>query len=123
MEIKLDKDYIRASKVKELKEMAKQFKATYTDGDLLRAFTDATEAYINGDVIAAKVECFEANSYSYGPELSVRVELIVCNWSEFYRITYYADDALNVDTEQRSGNGIREPFYLYEVETFRKVKE
>ena len=111
MKITIDENYIRASKVREVRGLAKEFKNNYTEQDLVRAFTEATGEDVWGDVIVCNCECFEVMPMGIDdPELSVRVEMFLYNCIDMFKITFYANASLEVKADD----------LLWSVERYRK---
>lgn len=71
----------------------KEFKARYTDDDLKRAIENVLNKDFYGEIVQAKVEAFGFNDTSFA------VDLMIDGFIKVYKIRYYCDLNLNVDTD------------------------
>ena len=97
MKITLDKDLIYASKIPTFREKVKQFKAAYTDGDLLRMYKDSFQAhYISDtDILKCEVSAYQSNSWS--DTMNLYVEMVIDELIAITRIKFFVredDDGL-----------------------------
>ncbi len=92
MKITINKDYTAVAQLPAVKEKARDFKAAFTDNDLLRMFTEATDDHTiyGGEVIKCTVEAFAANYQT--DAASYQVTLIVDAVTDFHRIRFYLDE-------------------------------
>ena len=113
MTIKIDKDYIRASKIKEVKDLAKEFKTRYTDNDLKNAFIDTFDNYKlhNADVLKCEISAFEKSPYGE-VEFNCSVEMVLEGILSMFKIRFYTDMNLEIDVNE----------LLHEVREYKLVK-
>lgn len=96
MKTTINKNEIKPCNLSNIKTAGKEFKAAYTDGDLLRAYQDQTGDYANyGEVLRATVELFEY----WDGRAGYLVELLTWNGCNFARISFFTDALLNVTTD------------------------
>lgn len=112
MKITMDKQMTTLAQAAKIRQDMKDFKSAYTDGDLLRAYNDATSNYLSGEVLQAVVEAFPENTYDTDAEARYMVKLFVYDWNEMYQVDYFCDRWLNVNTADNIICGHR---------TFRRV--
>jgi len=97
MKIKIDKNDIKPCNLNNIKAAGKEFKAAYTDGDLLNAYQRQTDDITNfGEVLRATVEVFE---YSFDGSAGFMVELLTWNGLQFHKIKFFVDALLNVTVD------------------------
>ena len=87
MKITIDKSLTTVSFMPTIREKIKDFKAYFTEYDLLRMFTEEFGYYVSGDIIKCDVEAFQANSYSN--EAHYMVSMIVDELVQFTRISFF----------------------------------
>lgn len=99
MKIRLNKEYTEAWMVETIKDAMKDFKAMYTDGDLKRAFEDATDidTGYSADIIRCNVDAFDAG-YAFDNKPVFAVDMLMEKHDGFTKIHFYVDADLNVDT-------------------------
>ena len=89
MKMKLDKKYILASQLDDIKQAAKEFKEMFTDGDLKMVAID--QLGINGlwgqDIVYCNVEAYAA-SYDLPTTASFSVDMMVEGYNAIYKIRY-----------------------------------
>lgn len=91
MKITVNKEYTAAAQFDTIKEKAREFKATFTDNDLLQKFTEATGDHIyGGEIIKCTVEAFAMNDYV--DAASFHVTMIVDGLTDFHRIRFFLDE-------------------------------
>lgn len=91
MKITINKEYTTNAQLPTVKEKAHDFKAAFTDNDLLQMFTEATDHRIyGGEVIKCTVEAFAANNSNNAT--SYHVFLIVDALTDFHRIRFFLDE-------------------------------
>lgn len=103
MKITVNKEYTAAAQFPAVKEKARDFKAAFTDNDLLRMFTEATDDHTiyGGEVIKCTVEAFAANYINNA--VSYHVTIIVDAVTDFHRIRFFLDekdDGYKVNTDE-----------------------
>ena len=120
----VNKDYTTLARLAQVKTDLKDFAASYTGGDLLNAFQNATGLYDSyGDtVIAANVEAFPGGS-DFGDETHFCVELTTYGYDKFCTIRFYCDKLLTVNVREIPyyGHPDREPMKLYEQRVYKPV--
>ena len=94
MKIAMDKNYTRVGQVEKIREDMKQFKGAYTDNDLRRAFEEATDRDLTGEILKTTVSAFSGTF-----ETSYAVEMIIDADFAFKRVSFYCNGELKVDTE------------------------
>lgn len=103
MKIKMNKNLTESWMVDEVKSAMKEFKARYTDGDLKRAFEDATQSYqgYTMDIVRTYVEAFDAG-FADGYKPCFCVDMLLEGYSMIVKYRFYADIDLNVNTGKTS---------------------
>jgi hypothetical protein len=87
MTITIDKDYILASKVPQIRAKAKEFKARLTDSDILNIYKDGTNSYdIGGKILKCEVSAFSSSLFD--DSVSYQVDMFIYEWSMMRRITF-----------------------------------
>lgn len=117
MRIRINRAYTEAWMVETIKDAMKDFKAMYTDGDLKRAFEDATgiKTGYNADIIRCNVEAFDAG-YVFGHKPSFAVDMLMEKYDGFTKIHFYVDADLNVDTRT-----LKDGTKLYSVQEYKEI--
>lgn len=100
MKIRINKEFTENWQIERVQSDAKEFKARYTDGDVLRAFQNATEDYrtYNADIIYMNVSAMDAGSY-YDNQTIFCVDVMTESITRIFKIRYYVDMKLNVMTD------------------------
>lgn len=113
MKISIDKNTVTLAQAAAVRADIKEFKARYTDGDLLRAFVDFTgiDAPSGGEVLKATAEAFCACGNTH-----FMVELYVFSFGRFCVCSFFCDMGLTVDTEERDGG-----LTLYSCDVYRNT--
>ena len=95
MKVTIDKFFTSAGEMPMVKQMAKDFKGAYTDGDLLRSFIDQSglENALGHEVLSATVEAFPVR----GGEVNYFVSLCTHGFRAFCEIEFFCDQYLNVN--------------------------
>lgn len=99
MKISVDKEFTTLELRDRVKEDLKEFKARYTDGDLIRAFIDATgkiDPY-NTDILSCEVEGFPGGT-DFDNETRFKVTIVSRGYGKFCEVGFYCDMNLVVDT-------------------------
>lgn len=95
MKITLDKTSVCVANVERVKEAMKDFKAKYTDNDLLRCFNDAFGEYIHGEILKCDVSAYER---WFCGDIGFNVSMIIHSFSEIDEIGFFmCDDEVNTD--------------------------
>lgn len=99
MKTKIDRDLTTLAQLGAVKDDLKEFKARYTDNDLLTAFVDVTNIVnpYGGDILSCEVEAFPAGS-DFDNRTAFGVELVVRHANEFCVVRFYCDLDLTIDT-------------------------
>lgn len=100
MNITLDKENTTIALKDQVKADMKEFKARYTDSDLKRAFEDALDygKTYGGDVLKADVQAFPSG-WINDNATHFAVDMLVDNCIALYRIRFYCDMNLEVNTD------------------------
>ena len=115
MEMTFDYNYISVANKARVKERAKEFKARFTDGDIMWKVIEAfgrrrglhgAEDIIKCSVVAAENMPFEENSYS--------VFMILAGYKRLYKVHFYCNDDLDIEMRDT---------ILYGIETYELVEE
>ena len=113
MKITVNKEYTTISQAPAIKEAIKEFKARYTDGDLLREYRDQTgtdEKLWNFEALEITGESYPAGSY-YGNAPAFTFNAILVNRSSFgivrgfATIYFHCDMDLNIRTDDMPTGG------------------
>lgn len=117
MKIRLNKEYTETWMIEAMKEAMKDFKAMYTDGDLKRAFEDATgiDTGYSADIIRCNVEAFDAG-YAFNHRPSFMVDMLMEEYDKFTKIHFYVDADLNVDTRT-----LEDGKKMYSVKKYKEI--
>ena len=115
MKITMDKKFTEVYYMDQVKNDMKEFKARYTDGDLLRAFIDATGQWASGDIIKCDISAFTAG-YLFDNVTSFCVNMIVDEYSSIVRLHFYVDMDLTVDTR-----GYGDGYKFYDIRRYKEV--
>lgn len=94
MKTSIDKKFVTIEGAKRVREDLKEFKVRYTDGDLRRAFEDATDFDCYGDIISCDVCGF--GTYETGFSVKMFIDGLV----DVKKISFYCDINLNVSMEK-----------------------
>jgi len=110
LSIKVNEDFTVVGRLAQVKEAIKEFKATYTAGDLLREFNEQTGEDIGNEVIAVEGEAF--HEYDGTPRF---VFNMVTTWLgiSIYRVRFYCDSSLTINLDP----------ILLDIERFDKVRK
>ena len=100
MKITLNKEYTEKHQEQMVKDAMREFKNTFTDGDLLREFIQQTDNWnVSGQIIKCEVDAFAAGwaepNYG-GADFEVKIWVDCC--IKVYSICYYADQNCNIST-------------------------
>ena len=89
MKMKLDKNYILASQLDDIKQAAKEFKEMFTDGDLKMVAIDqlGIDGLWGQDIVYCNVEAYAA-SYDLPTTSAFTVEMMVDGYHTIYKIRY-----------------------------------
>lgn len=101
MKITVEKKYTTLEKLPQVKADMKEFKARYTDNDLLNAFVDATDIIdpYAADILRCDVEAFPAGS-DFDDETHFGVEMVTFTYAKVCVLRFYVDMDLTVDTRK-----------------------
>ena len=91
MKITIDKHFTTLEKHSRTKEQCKEFKVVYTDNDLLRLFSEATDNLhltVCKEIISCELSAFPGG-YAETDETHYSVEIILKDWNAFYVIHFY----------------------------------
>ena len=108
MRITIEKTFTTLDKVERTKQQMKEFKEMFTDGDLLRMFRDATNAWEYGycdKIIRCDLEAFPGGTMETD-ENHYSVEILLEGFRRFTKVHFYISQSAVVDTrEVPDGNG------------------
>lgn len=101
MKITVDKEFTNGYEMAQVKEDIKEFKARYTDGDVLNAMRSQTDFWggYGEDIIKAEAKAFPAG-WDFQNKTLFAVEMLIDGYNEMYKIRFYIDMDLNVDTRK-----------------------
>lgn len=117
MRITLDKDYIESWQMDRVKEDVKAFKEMYKEEDLLGAFrAQVCDFVIVEEILKTKVEAFDSG-WAMDNKTVFRVEMVVDAWNSIYKIRFYVDMGLAVDTRDLTG-GVK----MYDIKEYKAVR-
>lgn len=104
MKITIDKEFTAVAQVPRVKEDIKEFKARYTENDLLSAFWDTVNIPhpYGHSVILSEIDAFPSG-WTTGDKTSFHVQLVTRGFREFLEISFYCDLDLNIDTRPLYG--------------------
>ena len=123
MKITIDKHFTTLDKVDRTKEQMKEFKAMYTDGDLLRMFSETVDNWDLGfgqDIIYCNLEAFPGGS-AETDETHYHVEMLTEKYNGYNKISFYISQSGEIDTRPHSDyqGGT---FTLYSVKHYEETK-
>ncbi len=99
MKITLNKKYIEDYQIDRVKDDAKQFSEAFTLGDLLREFGQQVKFFpgVGAEIIKYKIEAMDSG-WACGNKTIFDVNMVLDDWKVMYKIHFYIDMELNVDT-------------------------
>ena len=100
MKFTIVKGYTTLAQLPKVKEDCKEFKARYTDKDLLSIFCDEItdiDLPYGLSVLSANIEAFPGGS-DFDNETAFHVELMAKGYKSFYVIRYYCNLDFCIDT-------------------------
>lgn len=86
----IDKRYTTVASVPHVKQIQKELKAIFTEGDILAMFNDATGHCVSGSILETKVEGFDVGSWSEDVSFSITM-FVYDEYSTFYHVSFYMD--------------------------------
>lgn len=86
----INREYTKAEQLPNVKEKLNDFKIYFTDNDLLRMYTETADTNVDGTILKCNVEAFAANSINN--DSAFYVQLIVDNFLEIHRISFFIDE-------------------------------
>lgn len=119
MKCTINKEYTRPSQMQGVKDAIKEFKATFSEADLLRVYTENMEKeylFPDGFYEILKTECnfFPSNDYTY-TDVSASIDIIVMGLCNFHKIHFYMEFVDNMWSFCTRDSDI-----LTDMETFEK---
>lgn len=119
MKMILCKDYVESYQIERVKADMKEFKARYTEGDLIRFFRDTVEYYdgYNAEVIKAEIEAMDSG-YALGNKTTFWCHMILNNCLNMYRFDFWMDMDGTIDTRTLAGNR-----KMYKIQKFELCEE
>lgn len=102
MKITVEKQFTTLALLPQVKADMKEFKARYTDIDLLNAFIDATDIVdpYAADILRCDVEAFPAGT-DFNDETHFFVEMVTFSYAKICVLRFYVDMNLTVDTRRQ----------------------
>ena len=99
MRIKFNKKYIEDYQMARVKEDAKQFAEANTLNDLRREFEDQVGIYLgcNPEILKAEITAMDSG-WATGNKTIFNVEMVVDGYSSMFRIQFYIDMNMEIDT-------------------------
>ena len=78
MKITMDKRYTPVSKAKRVKEAMKEFKASYTENDILNLLEQSVHEgwKFDGKILDCEIEAFPKTSWDFDDDVCFRIEMI-----------------------------------------------
>lgn len=97
--ITIDREYTTLAQVDKVKEDSKEFSNCYTVGDLIREFTEQTEynEIWAPEILKVEIKAFPAGT-NYNNETHFSVDMILDKWDKIYKVHYYCDMNIRIDT-------------------------
>lgn len=104
MKITLNKKYIEDYQIDRVKEDAKEFSEAFTLNDLLREFEEQAKFVpgVNPEIVKYKVEAMDSG-WACGNKTTFSVDMMLDDWRTIWKIHFYIDMELNVDTRIVNG--------------------
>lgn len=99
MKITLNKKYTEDYLVERVKEDAREFAEAFTLNDLLREFEEQANFVpgINPEIVKYKIEAMDAG-WAFGNKTTFSVDMMLDDFRTIWKIHFYIDKELNVDT-------------------------
>lgn len=100
MKFTVEKEFTTLAQLPRVKEDCKEFKARYTDNDLLSIFMDEVtdiDLPYGLSVLSANIEAFPGGT-DFDNETAFHVEVIARGFESFYVISYYCNLDFCIDT-------------------------
>lgn len=99
MKITINKKFTEAEMMERTQSQSKEFKAMYTDADLLRMFREATgcqQGYTD-EIIRCNLSAFPGGAYETD-ETHYEVDILLEGYKSFTKIHFYISQSLEIDT-------------------------
>ena len=113
MKIKINKNYVEDYQLERVKADAKDFSEAYTVGDLKRAFEEQVGGWFGTEVVKTEITAMDSG-WALGNKTIFEVTMLIDDWNTIYRIHYYIDRDLEVDTRVLA-NGLK----MYDIRKYR----
>lgn len=120
MKITIEKRLTTLDKLERTKQQAKEFKAMYTDGDLLRMFRDAVDGWEYGysdEIIRCSLEAFPGGTMETD-ENHYSVDMVLEGFKRFTKIHFYISQSGEVDVRE-VWNGNDGLMKMYSIEEYK----
>ena len=98
MKMTIDKTFTENWQMDRVKADVKEFKAMYTDGDILRSFQEQTEDYRTyaADIVYCKASAMDSG-WAFGNVTTFCIEMMVEAPCKIYKLRFYIDMNLKID--------------------------
>lgn len=98
MKMSINKKYVEDYQMERVKADAKEFKAMYTDADILNSFREQLKDYrtYTAEIVYCKVEAMDSG-WARGNETTFCVEMLVEDFRKMYKLRFYVGMNLEVD--------------------------
>lgn len=106
MRFSINRDFTKPHEVEQVKSDISDFKASWTENDLLSMFAHCTGEKLppeDKEFINCNVSAFPGGSF-YENKTHYRVEMLVKYWNEIYDISFYTDGTWNVFLKTEFGD-------------------
>jgi len=120
MKITIEKRLTTLDKLERTKQQAKEFKAMYTDGDLLRMFRDAIDGWEYGysdEIIRCNLEAFPGGTMETD-ETHYSVDMVLEGYKRFTKLHFYITQSGEVDVRE-VWNGSDGLMKMYSIEEYK----
>lgn len=100
MKITIEKRLTTVDKLERTKQQMKEFKAIYTDGDLLRMFRDAVDGWEYGysdEIVYCKLEAFPGGTMETD-ETHYSVDMLLEGYDTMTKLHFYISQSGEIDT-------------------------
>lgn len=117
MKIGFSKDYIESYQMSRVKEDAQSFKEAYQVGDLLREFKSQTGEFfgVSPEIVRTTIIAMDSGWY-WGNVTIFSVEMLLDDDLAMYKVRFYIDMELTVDTRE-----IEPDIKMYDVKRYERV--
>lgn len=128
MKFTIDNKLVLAYNRDIVKAQIAEFKACYTDGDLLRMFEEATDNWFNyNEIVYTKLDAFTGDYDDDSKSVNhYAVEMLLESYDKFIKINFYISQSGEVNTDwlkaiDNNGRWYDTDKKLWSVKTFKEV--